>query len=204
MQKIAIFGAGGHGAVVADILEALEIAYLVIDDMPQTKELNGARAIAKIDFLALKDAKEYGVALAIGNNAARKNLYNFFTQNGFCLPSIIHPSAIISKSAKIADAVVILPNAVINARSEIGVGAIINTASIIEHDCKVGAFAHIAPRATLCGGVDIGALTHVGASSVVIEGKSVGENCVVGAGSVVINSIPSFKRIVGNPAKKEI
>ncbi|WP_299547127.1 acetyltransferase [uncultured Helicobacter sp.] len=204
MQKLAIFGAGGHGAVIADILEALKISYLVIDDTPQTKQLNGIKAITKEDFLALKNTKEYGVVLAIGNNAVRKNLYDFFIQKGFCLPSVIHPSAIISKSAKIADAAVVFPNAVINARANIGIGAIINTASVVEHDCNVGAFAHIAPRSTLCGSVSVGCVTHIGAGSVVIEGKSVGEHCVIGAGSVVINPIPSFKRIVGNPAKKEI
>lgn len=204
MQKLAIFGAGGHGAVIADILEALNIVYLVIDDTPQTKQLNGIEAITKAEFLALKNAKEYGVVLAIGNNATRKSLYEFFLQKGFCLPSVIHPSAIISKSARISDAVVVFPNAVINARAKVGIGAIINTASVVEHDCSVGAFAHIAPNATLCGSVGIGDLSHIGSGSVVIEGKSVGEHCVIGAGSVVINAIPSFKKMVGNPAKKEI
>lgn len=204
MQKMAIFGAGGHGVVVADILEALKIPYLVIDDAPATKQLNGIWAITKADFLALKNAREYGVILAIGNNAVRKNLYEFFIQKDFYLPSIIHPSAIISKTAKIADAVAVMPNVTINACAQIGIGAIINTASVVEHDCSVGAFAHIAPNVTLCGGVSIGASTHIGAGSVVIEGKSVGEHCVIGAGSVVINPIPSFKRVVGNPAKREI
>ncbi|MBX7491467.1 acetyltransferase [Helicobacter turcicus] len=204
MQKMAIFGAGGHGVVVADVLEALKIPYLVIDDAPIPKQLNGISAITKSDFLALRDAKEHGVVLAIGNNAVRKNLYEFFMQNDFCLPSIIHPSAIISKTAKIANAVVVMSNAVVNARTQVSAGAILNTASVVEHDCHVGAFAHIAPNATLCGGVSIGALTHIGAGSVVIEGKSVGEHCVIGAGSVVINPIPSFKRVVGNPAKREV
>ncbi|TLD79884.1 acetyltransferase [Helicobacter sp. MIT 11-5569] len=204
MQKMAIFGAGGHGAVVADILESRGISYLVIDDMPEKKALNGISAMAKEEFLSLSNAKEYGILLAIGDNAVRKNLYTFFVQNGFCLPFVSHSSAIISKSAKIADGVVVMPNAVINARAKIGKGAIINTSSVVEHDCSVGDFTHIAPNATLCGGVSVGDFTHIGAGSVVIEGKSVGDYCIIGAGSVVISAIPSHKKIVGNPAKREL
>ena len=56
----------------------------------------------------------------------------------------------------------------------------------------------------MCGGVSVGEMTHIGAGSVIIEGKKIGDSCLVGAGSVVINDIESFKKVVGNPAKKEL
>lgn len=205
MKKLAIFGAGGHSAVIADILESQNLSFeILIDDNPQGKMLNGINAITRTEFLHLTNAKEFGVILAIGDNLVRQNLYQFFTKNQFCLPLIAHSSAIISKSAKIANASVIMPNAIINAHAQIGAGVIINSGSIIEHDCKIGDFSHIAPSATLCGNVHIGTCTHIGAGSVVIEGKSIGESCLVGAGSVVICNIASHKKVVGNPAKKEL
>ncbi len=203
MKKLAIFGAGGHGAVVADILESQNLSLeILIDDNPKDKKINGVSAITKEEFLTLKNAKEFGIVLAIGDNLVRQNLYHFFAQNGFRLPFVAHRSAIISKSAKIADGVVIMPNAILNAHSQIGIGAIINSGSIIEHDCRVGDFSHIAPNATLCGNVSIGACTHIGAGSVVVEGKSIDEYCLIGAGSVVVSNIQSHQKIVGNPAKK--
>lgn len=204
MKKYAIFGAGGHGKVVADILCAQGLEFEIVIDDGENRFLCGKKAISKETFLTLKEAKGHSIVLAIGNNAIREKLYKFFIKNGFDLPSVIHPSAIISKSAEISNGVVIMPNAVVNANAKIAEGVIINSASVVEHDCVVGAFSHLAPGAVLCGGVRVGMRSHIGARSVVIEGKSVGDYCVVGAGSVVIDAIASHKRVVGNPAKREI
>lgn len=205
MERFAVFGAGGHGRVVADIILACggEIAF-VLDDLPQGKALAGKNAITPNEFFTLALQKEVKIALAIGNNATRKAVFEAFKQRGFEIPSLIHPSAILSQSATISEACVVMPNVVVNARSTIGVGVILNTACVVEHDCKVGGFCHIAPRSVLCGGVNVGEDTHIGAGSVVIEGKSVGEGCFIGAGSVVISDIGPFKKVVGNPAKKEL
>lgn len=205
MEKLAIFGAGGHGAVIADILESQNLAFeILIDDYPQDKAINGITAISRDTFLKVANAKEFGIILAIGNHWVRQNLYHFFAQNGFCLPFVTHKSAIISKSAKIANGAVIMPNAVINAHAHIGIGAIINSGAVVEHDCKIGDFSHIAPNATLCGNVKVGDYAHIGAGSVVIEGKQIGNSCFIGAGSVVICDIQSHQKVVGNPAKKNL
>ena len=104
MKKLAIFGAGGHGAVVADILESQNLSFkILIDDNPQGKTLNGIAAITRDEFLNLPNAKEFGIILAIGDNFVRQRLYHFFTENQFRLPFVAHCRAIISKSAKIAN-----------------------------------------------------------------------------------------------------
>ena len=48
MERFAIFGAGGHGRVIADMILACggEIAY-VLDDAPSAKSLAGKEAITK-------------------------------------------------------------------------------------------------------------------------------------------------------------
>ena len=205
MERFAIFGAGGHGRVIADMILACggEIAY-VLDDAPNAKSLAGKEAITKEKFLTISSQKEIKIALAIGDNHLRKEIYYFFKQKGFEVPSIIHPSAIISEESIIKEACVIMPNVVVNAKISVGVGVILNTACVVEHDCAIGSFSHIAPRSVMCGGVSVGEMTHIGAGSVIIEGKKIGDSCLVGAGSVVINDIESFKKVVGNPAKKEL
>lgn len=205
MKKLAIFGAGGHGAVVADILESQNLSFMVlIDDNPRGKALNGISAMTRGEFLSLSNAKEFGIILAVGDNLVRQNLYHFFSQKGFDLPFVAHSRAMISKSAQIASGSVIMPNAIINARAQIGTGVILNSGSIVEHDCKIGNFSHIAPSATLCGNVQIGDGSHIGAKSVIIEGKTIGEHCLIGAGSVVICDIQAHQKVVGNPAKKNL
>ncbi|MCI7766298.1 acetyltransferase [Helicobacter sp.] len=205
MVRFAIVGAGGHGRVIADIILACggEIAF-VVDDSPQGKILANKNAISPKEFLMLGLQKEIKITLAIGNCQARRAFFEVFKQQGFEIPSLIHSSAIISKSAKISEACVVMPNVVVNAESMIETGVILNTGCVVEHDCKVGEFSHLAPKSALCGGVRIGKDSHIGAGSVVIEGRSVGDGCMIGAGSVVINDIQSFKKVVGNPAKKEL
>ncbi|MCH5322128.1 MAG: acetyltransferase [Helicobacter sp.] len=206
MRKFAIFGAGGHAKVIADILDSNgDCVEYLIDDEPKGKVICGIKAILREEFLSIPQIQnQVALVLAIGNNALRKQLYEFFKSKGFDLPTIIHRSAIISKSSFLQEACVVMPQVVLNAKSQIGVGVILNTACVVEHDCKIGDFSHIAPRSVLCGGASVGKVSHIGANSVIIEGKSVGDFCLVGAGSVVIHNIVSNKKVVGNPAKKEL
>ena len=106
MERFAIFGAGGHGRVIADMILACggEIAY-VLDDAPSAKSLAGKEAITKEKFLTISSQKEIKIALAIGDNHLRKEIYYFFKQKGFELPSIIHSSAIISEESMIEEAI---------------------------------------------------------------------------------------------------
>lgn len=205
MKLFAIYGAGGHGKVIADTLRAANLDFnIAIDDAKDAKLFN-IKALKPQDFLKINNAKNtYSIILAIGDSKIRKELYDKFTQLGFEMPSIIHPSAYISKTATLGKGVVVLANASIGADAKIGDGAIINTGSVVEHDCSIGEFSHIAPGAVLCGGVSVGTQTLIGARSVIIESKSVGDSCLIGAGSVVIDSIENNKKVVGNPAKKEL
>ncbi|MDA3967942.1 MULTISPECIES: acetyltransferase [Helicobacter] len=204
MDKFAIFGASGHGRVIFDMIVSNGfIVKYIIDDNPQNKTISKIPAISREEFLSLKDTS-ICIALGVGDNFLRKNLYKFFSKMGFSLPSIIHKSAIISPSAIINEACVVMPNVVVNANALVKRGAILNTSCVLEHDCIVGEFSHLSPNSTLCGAVKVGNLSHIGAGTTIIPTKSVGDNCVVGAGSVVISDIKSNTKIVGNPAKKEL
>jgi sugar O-acyltransferase (sialic acid O-acetyltransferase NeuD family) len=116
-------------------------------------------------------------------------------------PPIVHPSAVVSPSAKIEEGVFIGPRAVINARSVIGRGTIINSGAIIEHDCELAAFCHIAPGSVLSGAVKVGEDTLIGAGSTVIPGVKIGSACTIGAGAVVISDVADGATAIGVPAK---
>lgn len=204
MKKFAIFGASGHGRVIFDMIKnnGFEVKY-IIDDNPQNKEIGKIPAISREEFLALEDFS-LSIALGVGDNTLRQKLYEFFTSFNFGLPSIIHKSAIISPSAIIEEACVIMPNVVVNANALVKKGTILNTSCVLEHDCIVGEFSHLSPNSTLCGAVKVGNRTHIGAGSTIIPCKNIGNDCIIGAGSVVICDIKENKKVVGNPALKEL
>lgn len=192
-KSIYIYGKSGHGSVISDI--ALANGYediIYIDDDCAKKD------VSKYDKNLDKNIP---FALGIGDNLTREKIAHKLINDGFNLATLIHPSAIVSKSANIKNGSVVMPLCVINANAQIGVGVIINSGSIIEHDCKIDDFVHVSPNASLAGAVSVGKLTHIGLNSSIKECIKIGENSIIGAGSVVINNIEDNAVYVGNPAK---
>ncbi|MGE9746016.1 acetyltransferase [Bdellovibrio bacteriovorus] len=205
MKKIVIFGCGGHAKVVADVIRAHSTYTIAafFDNSPKNSEFLGYPIFSdlqKLKVYAKNEQINYAV-VAIGNNAARNKLHNEAQELGFIMPTLIHPSSIISSSTNIGAGTVIMPGAIINANATIHEGCIVNTGAIVEHDCVVGSFTHIAPGTVLCGGVSIGEMSLVGARTVVIPTMNIGSNVVIGAGSVVVRSVSDNICVIGNPAK---
>ena len=172
-KKIYIYGASGHGLVIADI--AINNGYDEIVFLDDASERKFSSELEKADII-----------IAIGDNKTRQKISQKVEAVGFEIVNLIHKSAVVSESAVIEKGVVVMPNAVINAKACIKEGAIINSGAVIEHECVIGKFAHISPNAALAGNVSVGEFTHVGIGSSVIQGISIGKNCIIGAGSVVV------------------
>ena len=193
-NTIAIYGRSGHGKVLADIAKAKGFTEILwIDDDPKKE------ALSFLEFYEFYH--EVPVLLGIGENHARQKMYDFLKAKGFILPSIIHPSAIVSESTIFLDGTVVMPNVVINADVKVARGCIINTNAVLEHDCTIEDFVHISPSATLAGNVHISKLSHIGMGVNIIQGKHIGENTIVGAGATVITDLPANIKAVGLPAK---
>jgi len=193
-NTIAIYGKSGHGKVLADIAKAKGFTEILwIDDDPKQE------ALSFLEFYEFYH--EVPVLLGIGDNKTRHKLYLSLKSKGFSLPSIAHPSAIISENAELKDASVVMPNVVINAEAKIGLGCILNSSCVIEHDCQIEDFVHISPKVALAGNVHISKFVHIGIGSCVIQGKRVGESSVVGAGATVVNDIEANVTVIGTPAK---
>ncbi|OSQ24323.1 acetyltransferase [Campylobacter concisus] len=186
-KKIYIYGASGHGLVVADI--ARNSGYDEIVFLDDASECKFSPELEKADII-----------ISIGDNKTRQKISQKVEAAGFEIVNLIHKSAVVSESAVIEKGVVIMPNAVINAKARIKEGAIINSGAVIEHECVIGKFAHISPNAALAGNVSVGEFTHVGIGSSVIQGISIGSSCIIGAGSVVVRDIKDGTKAYGVPA----
>lgn len=196
MKEICIYGASGHGKVIADIARAMgfKVAAFVDDDESKNE-------FAGLPCIRPSQMDKLTVAIAIGSNKARKSVYEKLKADGFKMPPLVHPSAVVSPSAVINEATVVMPNAVINACAAIGTVCIINTAAVIEHDCNIGNFAHISPNAALAGGVSVGEMSHIGIGASVIQLIKIGKECIIGAGAAVISDVPDNTTAVGVPAR---
>jgi len=193
-----IFGAGGHGRVIAELLQFNDCKVeAFFDDRPKLNLMNSIPVISS-DFLENNQMK-LSVIIAIGDNLVRKKISKRLKNNLFY--SCYHNKAIISPSAKVNIGTVVMLNAIINSNVEIGKHVIINTASIVEHDCIIEDYVHLSPSVTLLGDVFVGEGTQIGAGVIVLPGVKIGKWCIIGAGSVVINNVPDGSIMVGNPGK---
>lgn len=209
-SRLLVWGAGGHGRVVADLARTLghQVVGFVERDpalLGQVVDPGGGRAVvAEAAFLADADAGRCsatanGITLGVGDNASRlaclRRIPSLF------VPALIHPTAFVSVTARLGRGCVVLPQAVVHSAAELLEAVIVNSGAVVEHDCVLGAGAHVSPGAVLAGGVQVGEGTWIGAGAVVIQGCRIGRGAMVGAGAVVIRDVPDGATVVGNPAR---
>lgn len=196
-----LFGASGHGKVIKDILLANGIKVKAfIDDNHNINKCGNCNVLHDATGLS-------PIIVSIGVNRIRKMIVEklIYKAEANCYKlkfgTAIHPSAIVSPSAKIGEGTVVMPGAIINADTIIGKHCIINTGATIDHECVVEDYCHIAPGVNISGCTTIGEGTWIGVGSSVIQCLHIGKECMIGAGSVVVKNIPDNVIAYGNPCK---
>lgn len=204
-MKIVIVGDGGHSKVVQDIISADRNHKVVgyLDDRYETCVKQGPIRYGPISLgeEMLSNDRDLKFVIAIGNNQIRKYITKRLNLSLEFYATFVHPSAIVSPSAKLGYGTVIMANGVINAEASVGNHVILNSGAIIEHDNEIGDFVHVSPNATLAGAVKVGEGTHIGASATVIPNVTIGNWSTIGAGTTVIHDVPSDCTAVGVPAR---
>jgi len=205
MGTIAIFGAGGHGKVVLDLVLKIgghEVIGFFDDDINLKGKMIGDYEILGTfdDIMSMSD-RITDVVVALGNNELRMELTEKAASHGFGTPSLVHPSAVIGYKVEIGKAVQIMARCVVNPFATIGKGSIINTGASVDHDDRIGNYCHILPGAHIGGTVTVGDLSYVGMGSSLIENTTIGKNVMIAAGTVVIEDVPDNVLVAGVPAK---
>lgn len=205
-ERVIVWGGGGHGRVVAELVRASGHIVLAYADRnaSQQDSREPAVVVAEEQLVAAARANRLpfgatAVALGIGDNAARAAALEGLS--GILVPAYSHPSAIVSPSATLGRGTVVLPQAVINANAYLEDAVIVNSGAVVEHDCVLGSAVHVSPNATLTGGVNIGARSWIGAGAVVLPGIVIGRDAVIGAGAVVTRDVGEGETVVGVPAR---
>jgi sugar O-acyltransferase (sialic acid O-acetyltransferase NeuD family) len=201
---VLVYGASGHGKVVADILRACgyEMEGFIDDDPKKCGGALGLNVLGDGKWLMEQTShRPVSVALGIGDNSSRRAVAERLARNEVRILTVIHPSATVAPSAQVSPGVVIMAHAVVNADAVIGPGAIINTGAVVEHDCRVGSFAHLSPRVTVGGHVEVADLSWLGMGSTVLPGCKVGAGAIVGAGATVLHDVGDSVVVVGTPAR---
>ncbi len=141
MKKVIVYGFGGHGKVITELLLESGIQWVGIFDDNFISPSND-----KVKYLGSYSPQLHNdipIILAIGNSSSRKALTELIKHPYF---TFIHQSAYIAPSAKIEEGTVVLQGAIIQSNSIIGKHCIVNINASIDHDTSISDFVHIAPH----------------------------------------------------------
>lgn len=198
---LAIWGAGGHGRVVADCAIAAGWRDVVFFD-EQGAGSSGVWSVVGAGRDLFTGAHAFdGVLAATGDNLERLARTDELARRGLPLVSLVHPRAMVSDHAQIGPGTVVLAGAVVNIGARLGRAVIVNTLASVDHDCLLADGVHVSPGAHLAGGVRVGRAGWIGVGAAVRQGIEIGDQAVVGAGAAVVKSVPSNATVVGVPAR---
>ncbi|MFA5879710.1 MAG: acetyltransferase [Candidatus Margulisiibacteriota bacterium] len=136
--------------------------------------------------------KKYTIYYIIGfGGTNRKSCLDFMKKYKNFVPfTIIHPSAVIAKSAKIGKGCFIHPNTTISTNANIGNHCVINYNASIGHDSIIFDNVLVQPGARVSGNCKIGRDTLIGSNSFIFQKITIGKGCLIDALTYIHDDLP--------------
>lgn len=209
MKKIAVFGAGGFGREVHDMIEQINFKkkeYDFIgffdDGIEKGTIVNNFPVIGGVDELNLFNS-DLCIALAIGNPEIKRKVFEKISNPRISYPTLIHPSVFIGNQDfnKVGEGCIICAGSIITVNIIIEDFVILNLSCTVGHDTTIGKFSSFMPTVNISGEITIGKCVYVGTGAKIINQLNIGENSVIGSGAVVTSDLPANCTAVGVPAK---
>jgi sugar O-acyltransferase (sialic acid O-acetyltransferase NeuD family) len=213
LRKVVLYGSGQLGVMAADILgddEGVEVVGFVDDDPAKLgQERNGLKVLG--DGSVLPGLLQAGVTCTIaciGGNYRRGIVAQRLTRMGFELISAIHPTANVSRRARVCGGAIVGPGTIVSAYSSVGASPYIGAGTVIGHDVIIGDNVLVSVGCVIAARVDIEDEAFIGGGARLVPAEMgqqnrlrIGRGAVIGAGAVVIADVPPNAVAVGVPAK---
>ena len=152
-SALIIFGGGGHGKTVIDLVRAAgnyRIVGVIDDGLPAGSEVLDVPVLG-----GSKDLKERpeprrspGGQCSGWDWRCSGSLENirYLSQSRVFLPGAVYPSAVVERSAVLEAGVQVFAQAYVGSAARVGFGTVINTAAIVHHDCVIGRVVNLIAR----------------------------------------------------------
>ena len=212
VKKIVILGTGGNSIDIFDTINDINlknsscvyecIGFLDDNESVWGKALYGVKVLGPLCNASMLKNCSFVNGIGAPSNFWQKDA--IISQTGVSLEqfeTIIHPSAAISRTARIGRGTVIFQNVTITSRVKVGDHVMILPNAVISHDDIIGDYTCITGGVCISGGVNVGRLCYLGTNSTIIGNIQIGDYSLVGMGSVLLESVPPNSVVVGNPGK---
>ncbi|MEI8209553.1 MAG: acetyltransferase [Methylococcales bacterium] len=159
-----------------------------------------AKWIATIDNYIPEIGDE--LIIAIGDPVGKLKVVTKLKEKGAKFATLIHPTAVIARSARLGEGVVICPQALVSADAQLGDFVMVNCLSSIGHDVVVGNYCTLSAHVDLTGYVHVGDGVFFGTGAKVLPKVKIGAEAKIGAGAMIMQSVPENTVMYTQPAKK--
>jgi sugar O-acyltransferase (sialic acid O-acetyltransferase NeuD family) len=208
LGPLAVLGMGRGSAELIDFLhETTPGSQLtVLDDRwPAVPEqFMGHPVAGTLDRARELAASGHHVALGIANAsrpALRREIGVRLGLPESAWLSYAHPSARVSKTARVGAGTIVYPGAQVAVNAQIGRWALLYFNAVVHHDARVGDGAVLCAGVLLAGGVVVGDGAYLGIGALVKQELRIGAGALVGAGAVVTEDVPDAAVVAGVPAR---
>jgi len=205
-RRLIIVGAGGFGREVWLWLQGVPghpadrvVGYL---DRDLTR-LDGHAIPRPIlgDPADYRPRQDDCLLLAIGIPRIRRDVASGLMARGGRFATLVHPSAIVAPTARIAAGCIIGPMAIVSDAVILGAFTLVNYHASLGHDAATGDYCVLSPNATLGGGARIDDDVFLGLSASVGPAMKVGARSKIAANSAALGDIPTDSLVVGVPGR---
>ncbi len=139
--------------------------------------------------------------MAVGDPTTKEELFDALAELGGEFATVVHPTAVIARTAKLGRGVVVGPQSYIATHSVLHDGVCINSLTGIGHDAVVGAHTTISSQVDVTGRVSVGTRVFVGSGARILPNVTIGEDAKIGAGAVVVRNVKPSSTVFAQPAR---
>lgn len=206
-KPIYLLGIGYGTPIFIELAEACgyHIAGLYHYNSDRTGEIDhDYKILGSFNDLLSQDLQGKNFCLTMGDMSIKQLVSLNITHRGGKLPTLIHPTAIISRFAEVSSCgVLVSSHCEIHNDTTIGEGCVLWPQAMVDHDCHIGEYTFMGPKSYVGAYTEVESRAFIGQGSVLISGKAkhIGNDALVGAGSVVTKPVPDKAILAGNPAR---
>lgn len=208
MQKeLYILGVGHNTIVYIDLAEACGYKVMGLfhyNDSRLGETIHGFPILdSNTNLFKRESLQGMNFAISVGDNKIRAELSNRIRAQGGNIPTLIHPTAVVSKYATVEKGVTIHVRAIVQADAIIKKDTVLSYNSSVTHTSLIGESCYLAANAHIGAYVTIHDFVLIGQGVTIVSEKVeyIGSNSVIGAGAVVLKPVEPNSVVVGNPAR---